>query len=154
MIEAIFSRFFSFSFLSCIQNQGNNLLPLPYLPSPHQILFLPIYFEGSSLGVLVESLPEIQSLNKFCLWVGLPWWLSSKEFSWNVGDSGSIPGLGRSPEEGNINPLQYSCLGNIYGQRSLLGYSPRGHKNAGHGLATKQQGWTRVWIYKMKKIQK
>ena len=27
-------------------------------------------------------------------------------------DSGSIPGLGRSPGEGNGNPLQYSCLGN------------------------------------------
>ena len=30
----------------------------------------------------------------------------------NAGDSGSIPGLGRSPGEGNGNPLQYSCLGN------------------------------------------
>jgi len=30
----------------------------------------------------------------------------------NAGDVGSIPGLGRSPEEGNGNPLQYSCLGN------------------------------------------
>ena len=30
----------------------------------------------------------------------------------NVGDVGSIPGSGRSPEEGNGNPLQYSCLGN------------------------------------------
>ena len=30
----------------------------------------------------------------------------------NAGDEGSIPGLGRSPEEGNGNPLQYSCLGN------------------------------------------
>ena len=30
----------------------------------------------------------------------------------NAGDSGSIPGLGRSPREGNGNPLQYSCLGN------------------------------------------
>ena len=29
-----------------------------------------------------------------------------------VGDVGSIPGLGRSPREGNSNPLQYSCLGN------------------------------------------
>ena len=28
------------------------------------------------------------------------------------GDAGSIPGLGRSPGEGNGNPLQYSCLGN------------------------------------------
>ena len=30
----------------------------------------------------------------------------------NAGDMGSIPGLGRSPREGNGNPLQYSCLGN------------------------------------------
>ena len=31
----------------------------------------------------------------------------------NVGDLGSIPGSGRSPGEGNGNPLQYSCLGNL-----------------------------------------
>ena len=30
----------------------------------------------------------------------------------NAGDAGAIPGLGRSPGEGNSNPLQYSCLGN------------------------------------------
>jgi len=30
----------------------------------------------------------------------------------NSGDPGSIPGLGRSPGEGNGDPLQYSCLGN------------------------------------------
>ena len=30
----------------------------------------------------------------------------------NVGDIGSVPGLGRFPGEGNGNPLQYSCLGN------------------------------------------
>ena len=30
----------------------------------------------------------------------------------NAGDAGSIPGLGGSPEEGNGNPLQYTCLGN------------------------------------------
>ena len=30
----------------------------------------------------------------------------------NAGDLGSIPGSGRSPGEGNGNPLQYSCLGN------------------------------------------
>ena len=29
-----------------------------------------------------------------------------------TGDAGSIPGSGRSPGEGNGNPLQYSCLGN------------------------------------------
>ena len=35
-----------------------------------------------------------------------------KEPAYSVGDLGSIPGLGRSPEEGNGNPLQYSCLEN------------------------------------------
>ena len=30
----------------------------------------------------------------------------------NAGDAGSIPGSVRSPGEGNVNPLQYSCLGN------------------------------------------
>ena len=35
-----------------------------------------------------------------------------KNLGSNVGDLGSIPGLGRSPGEGNSHPLQYSCLGN------------------------------------------
>ena len=35
-----------------------------------------------------------------------------KVSAYNVGDLGSIPGLGRSPGEGNGNPLQYSCLEN------------------------------------------
>ena len=36
----------------------------------------------------------------------------SKEFAYNAGDLGSIPGLGRSPGKGNGNPLQHSCLEN------------------------------------------
>ena len=35
-----------------------------------------------------------------------------KAFACNTGDPGSIPGLRRSPEEGNGNPLQYPCLEN------------------------------------------
>ena len=35
-----------------------------------------------------------------------------KESACNAGEPGSIPGLGRSPGEGNGNPLQYSCLEN------------------------------------------
>ena len=45
-----------------------------------------------------------------------------------TGDLGVIPGLGRSPGEGNDNLLQCSCLGESHGQRSLAGYSPRGRK--------------------------
>ena len=47
-----------------------------------------------------------------------------KESSCNVGDLGSIPGLGRFPGEGYSNTLQCSCLENPHGQRSLAGYSP------------------------------
>ena len=46
-----------------------------------------------------------------------------KESTCNAGDLGSIPGLGRSPGGGHGNPFQYSCLGNPYGQRSLMGCS-------------------------------
>ena len=47
-----------------------------------------------------------------------------KESACSVGDLGSVPGLGRSPGEGHGNPLQYSCLENPHGQKSLVGYSP------------------------------
>ena len=42
----------------------------------------------------------------------------------NAGDSGLIPGSGRSPGGGQGSPFQYSCLENPCGQRSLVGYSP------------------------------
>ena len=44
--------------------------------------------------------------------LGLPWWLSGKESACNVGDLGSVPGMGRSPGGGHGNPLQYLCLEN------------------------------------------
>ena len=43
---------------------------------------------------------------------GFPGGLDSKESACNVGDLGSIPRSGRSPEGGHGNPLQYSCLEN------------------------------------------
>ena len=46
----------------------------------------------------------------------------------DAGDKGSIPGLGSSPGGGRGNPLQYSCLENPHGQKSLVGYSPQGCK--------------------------
>ena len=55
----------------------------------------------------------------------------SKASTYNVGDPGSIPGSGRSPGEGNGNPLRYSCLERkSHGQRSLVGYSPWGGKES------------------------
>ena len=43
---------------------------------------------------------------------GLSRWLGGKESVCQTGDTSSIPGLGKSPGEGNGNPLQYSCLEN------------------------------------------
>ena len=54
----------------------------------------------------------------------------SKESACTVGDLGSIPGLERFPREENVNPLQYACLGEFHGQRSLVGYSPWGLKES------------------------
>ena len=49
---------------------------------------------------------------------GLPQWLSGQESACK-GDTGSIPGSGRSPGGRHGNPLQNSCLENPHGQRSL-----------------------------------
>ena len=46
----------------------------------------------------------------------------------DIRDTGLIPGSGRSPGEGNGDPLQCSCLENAHGQRSLASYSPWGGK--------------------------
>ena len=51
----------------------------------------------------------------------------------NAGDVGSIPGSGRSPGEGNDNPLQYSCLGNPM-DRGAWGVTT-------HGVS---KSWTRL----------
>ena len=74
-----------------------------------------------SLGICVEqnfwdteyhtSLTSI-AIAKLLSDVGVPGGSDGKESSCNAGDPGSIPGSGRSPGEGNGNPLQYSCLEN------------------------------------------
>ena len=58
-----------------------------------------------------------------------PSWLDSKESACDTGNLGSIPGLGKSPGGGHGNPLQYSCLENPHGQRSLKRslYNPTVH---------------------------
>ena len=58
------------------------------------------------------------------VFMGFPGGSDDKESACNGGDLDLIPGLGRSSGGGRGNPLQYSCLENPYGQRSLAGYSP------------------------------
>ena len=62
------------------------------------------------------------------LFEGFPGGSDGKESSCNVGDLSVIPELGRYPGRGDGNPLQYSCLEDPHGQRSLVGYSSWGHK--------------------------
>ena len=74
--------------------------------------------------------------------MGFPGGSVSKESACNAGHLGSIPGLGRSPGGGNGNPLQYSCLENPHGERSLMVYSSWGHKESvmtGHRLSTQDK---------------
>ena len=63
---------------------------------------------------------------------GFPGGSEVKVSACNAGDPGSIPGLGRSPGEGNSNPLQYSCLENLVDRG--------GWQAAVHGV-TKSQTW-------------
>ena len=59
---------------------------------------------GNSIITIITTHLKIKS--------GFPGASVVKNLSANEGYSGSIPGSGRSPGEGNGNPLQYSCLGN------------------------------------------
>ena len=63
-------------------------------------------------------------------YLGFPCGSDSKESACNVEDLDSVPGLGRSPEGRNGNPLQYSCLKKPHGQRRLVGYAPWAHKES------------------------
>ena len=70
----------------------------------------------------ISVLSNMRALYNYCLWrrdwlltpvfLGFPFGSIGKESSWNAGDLGSIPGLGRSPGEGKGYLLQYSGLEN------------------------------------------
>ena len=63
--------------------------------------------------------------------MGLPGGLVGKESACNAGDPGSIPGLGRFPGKGNgWLPMPIFLPEEFHGQRSLVGYSPWGHKES------------------------
>ena len=64
------------------------------------------------------------------LYIIFPGGSAGKESACKAGDPSSIPVSGGSPREGHDNPLQYSCLENPHGQRSLASYSPWGRKES------------------------
>ena len=92
----------------------------------------------------LSSLGGENNILHWCSLLWLPGWLSSKESACNAGDMGSIPGLERSPGEGNGNSV--FLLGKSHGQRSLAGYSQWGYKRIGDNLTTKQQQCQHIHI--------
>ena len=66
---------------------------------------------GVRRGRNSHSVPHIYGEPTVCHW-DLPGGSDGKASVYNAGDPGSIPGSGRSPGEGNGNPLQYYCLEN------------------------------------------
>ena len=88
------------------------------------------------------SCQSLMPVTSFVYWYGTQY--SIYPYAWCV--CYSIPGLGRSPGGGHGNSLQYSCLENAHGQRSLGGYSPVGHR-VGHDWVTKYTRTTQVYLY-------
>ena len=73
---------------------------------------------------MIDSYEVVRNYTKILYTLGFPDGSEVKVSACNVGDPGSIRGLGRSPRGGHSNPFQNSCLENPHGQRSLVGYSP------------------------------
>ena len=75
--------------------------------------------------------PSMQRFKHDLTSMGFPGGSEVKASACSVGDSGSIPELGRSPGEGNGNPLQYSCLENPK-DRGAAGLQSIGLQRVGH----------------------
>ena len=85
---------------------------------------------------LMGQLMDISFWLLTLLSLGFPGGLDGKESAWNAGDPGSIPGLGKSPGEGNGYQLQYSCLEN-HMDRGAGGLQSIGLQRVEHDSVTK-----------------
>ena len=76
----------------------------------------PLQYSGleDSVDSIVHEIAELDATERLSLFFkGFPGGSDGKASVYNAGDPGSIPGLGRSPGEGNGNPLQHYCLENL-----------------------------------------
>ena len=83
--------------------------------------------------IRVKNMDPRTRLSRFVSWIGdlLRAELMVENLPANAGDArdtGSVPGLRKSPGVGNGNLLQYSCLEKFHGQRNRVGYGPQDHK--------------------------
>ena len=137
MIVSSFPFFFFFPFSNSSRHLFDNphsygkLPPLLAQEAWSVILSKPLVYSSflvMSMGIRLKQKQyltcclEFERKGTFSLLEGIG--LDNKEYTYNAGDLGSIPGSGRYPGEGNGNPFQYSCLEKSHGQWSLAGYSP------------------------------
>ena len=81
---------------------------------------------------------------------GFPGGLDGKQSAYNAGDLGLIPGWGRSPREGNGNPLRCSCLGNPMDkawQATVHGVTKNPATNLDLATNTHTQSWLQVPLF-------
>ena len=75
--------------------------------------------QETSVQFLGQKFPWRRDRLPTPIYLGFPGGSDGKESAHNAGDLSSIPRVGRSPEGGHGSPLQYCCLENPHGQRSL-----------------------------------
>ena len=75
-------------------------------------MYITFEIEILLLGILFKEIITDTCKDLWLKMLGFPGGSDGKASAYNVGDPGLIPGSGRSPGEGNGNPLQYSCLEN------------------------------------------
>ena len=95
-----------------------------------QLVKNPPAIRRPQLNSWVRKIPWRRDRLPTPVFLGSPGGSDSKESTWNARDLGSVPGLGRPSGGGHGNPLQYPCLENPHGQRSLVGYSAWGHQES------------------------
>ena len=93
---------------------------------------------------LAGKIPQRSDRLPTPVFTAFPGGSDDKESACSVGDLGSIPELGISSGGGYGSLLQYSCLENPHGQKSLVGYSTWGHKESDttERLSAAQHGLT------------
>ena len=83
-------------------------MPAPSPKDKRHMYLLWLWFRSDLIQLMAETLSGVYTN----LPIDFPGGSDSKASAYNVGDLGSVPGSGRSPGEGNGDPLQYSCLEN------------------------------------------
>ena len=119
---------FCYTYVECLCiciRKGGSISCLPWCRNLFFIL-LENYFKHLAISQTFKNTSVFLKYHFISVQSVFPGGSEGEASACNVGDLGSIPWWGRSPGEGNSNPLQYS--GKSHGQRSLVGYSPWSRK--------------------------